>query len=220
MTLRFFNRRVLFAIVAILVLTVIGGIGGVIYYLNSPAFTGRVRASVVQELARQTGTQVSLGDIQWNLWDQRFLFKNLTLRGLEPLDGTPLAQIESIAAGLNFRSLMNKHLDLSQLIITHPQFFLLVDERGRTNVPERQPRPPSEASEFRVTIGDFRVVEGRALINENRVDINFAVTDLSSTLRYQDLTGILSMEAEFNGTLGRRNAATIPYKLAAKLDYT
>src|SRR5688572_12853652 len=139
MTLRFFNRRALFTALAIVALVCVSLFGGLFVYINSAGFKDRIRQSLVREIEARTGTSAALGKVRWNLREQRIFLEDITLRGLEPADGPPLARIESITAGVNFRSLLQRRLNLFQLTITRPRFRLLIDSSGKTNFPSPSP---------------------------------------------------------------------------------
>src|SRR5213594_2413351 len=190
-----------------------------LYFLNSPAFEERARETVIREIEESSGGRASLDHVRWNLWDQRFVLQGLTIRGLEPQTDLPLARLESISAGVNLRSLLKRRVDLFELIITRPEFHLLVDASGKTNLPNPPPRGDTPLN-FEVSIANFRIADGSALINDRRIHIDLALAHLASALSYAPATRILSMQLTYDGQLHLDNKPPIPYTMSADLDYT
>src|SRR5437773_4805072 len=134
--LRFFNKRIFLVIAGILGVVLLALAGGLLFFLNSPGFEERARKFVILAIEERSGGLVSLEHFRWNLWDQRFLLQGLTIRGQEPQADPPLAHFESISTGVNLRSLLQRRVDLFELIITRPELHLLVDASGKTNLPD------------------------------------------------------------------------------------
>jgi len=194
--------------------------GGILAYLSSPEFKEKARLLVVGEIESRTGGHASVGRLHWNLWTRRVTLFDVTIRGVEPADGPPLAHIESIEAGLSFRSLLNRKLDLFELTVTRPEFHLFVDATGGTNLPSPPPRDESGLAEYQVSIRNFRVASGLAFVNERQFGVDFTLRNLESDLTYQSVNRILSAHTTYDGVLNRTDLAAIPYRLSADVDYT
>src|SRR5262245_30224947 len=111
-TLRFLNRRRIIAVFAFVAIIIGAAIAAVVVYVNSPAFEARARRSIIEEIERRTGAKVTLGDFYWSFWQRRFRLQDLILHGLEGPDHAPLAHFTRIDIGLNFRSLLERRVDL------------------------------------------------------------------------------------------------------------
>src|SRR4030095_5361662 len=189
---RFLNSRTLITAGLVLLVVSVSLVVGLYIFINSPAFNERIRTFVVEKIATYTGAQVSLGKLRWSLKQQRVVLEDLTLRGPEPASDPPLAHVESISAGVNFRSLLNRHIDLSDLHIVNPEIRLRVDSKGRTTLPS--PAPPETEktleSRFVMSIDNLKVTGGKAFINDQQSSIDFAITNLKSDLRYRPDTQV------------------------------
>ena len=67
--------------------------------------------------------------MSWSLRNQRVVLEGVVLRGTEPESSPPLARIESVSAGVNFRSLLKRHLDLHELHVVNPEIRLQVESQ-------------------------------------------------------------------------------------------
>jgi len=220
--LRFLSRRRILLFFATLALVIVALAAGLVLYIQSPAFEARARQYVVNEIERRTGATVTLQTFHWNFWQERFRLEELTLRGLEPADEAPLAHFMRIDIGLRFRTLLEKKIDLFELTIAEPEFHLQVSPDGRTNFPA----PPSGAartpSNFQISIENFNIIGGSALLNERLIDVNFSLRRLAAAVNYNGAREVLESHLRYDGLLDRSSDAmpSIPYTLAADLDYT
>src|SRR5207249_6192936 len=109
-----------------------------------------------------------------------------------------------------------------ELTIAEPEFHLLVSPDGRTNFPS----PPSGASKppsnFQISIENFNIIGGSALLNERRIDLDFSLRKLAAALKYNGAREVLESHLRYDGVLDRSSDGmrSIPYTLAADLDYT
>ncbi len=217
---KFFNRRTLFIAVTVLLLTGASTIAGLYLFFNSPAFSERIRQTIVSEIEKQTGAGASLKGIHWDLRSRRIVLDNLTLRGLEPPSDPPLATIESITARLSLRNLFSRRVDLSELSVLHPQLRLLVDDEGKTNLPGPLRLPDIAESRFAISIKSLGVIGGSVLINDRRMNIDFTLADVASESTYRGDTRVLSVKLAYKGTLQQDGQAAIPYTLSTDFDLT
>lgn len=214
------SRRILL-LLGVVVLAVGAGIGALVLYLNSPAFKTRAHDTIVRELEQRTGATVTLNNFDWSFGHQRFRIDGLTLHGFEPAEEAPLAQFKRIDIGLNFRTLLEKKIDLFELTFTEPAFHLIVQPDGKTNLPT----PPSQERQplnFQISIQNFNVVGGSALINERQIQVDFSVKNLAAALDYQAAREVLRTHLRYDGVFDQssRNMRPIPYTLAGDFDYT
>jgi translocation and assembly module TamB len=219
--LRLLSRRrvaVFFSLVAVVLLALIGGI---LVYINSPAFEEKARQYIVREIEKRTGAQVSLARFEANFREQRFRLRDLNLRGLESPETAPLAHFDHIDIGLNLRSLLQRRIDLFELSIYQPAFHIVVGPDGKTNFPSPEPRPDQKPLNFQISIENFSLVGGAALLNERRVAIDFSLRNLVSGLKYNSNTQVLSTQLRYDGVLDRSDEGmrSIPYTLNMDSDY-
>src|SRR5262245_34891558 len=159
--LRFLSRRRLILALGVVVIALLAASAGVVSYLNSPAFNIRARRYIANEIERRTGAKVTVDGLYWSLWQKRIQLDDLILRGSEPAGHTPLAHFTRIDIGLNFRSLLQRRIDLYELTFTQPEFHILVTPDGKTNFPT--PRESlQKPSGFELSIQNFNVMNGTA----------------------------------------------------------
>src|ERR1051326_1222455 len=189
-------------------------------YLKSPAFKSRARQYIVRELEKRTGATVTLKSFDWSPWRQRFRLDGLTLRGLEPSEDAPLAQFSRIDIGLNFRTLLEKKIDLFELTLTEPQFHIIVNPDGRTNLPAIE---RSETKfDFETSIQNFNILAGSALINERQVQIDLSLKNLAAVMDFEGARQVLRTHLRYDGIFDHYSSSMrpIPYTFAGNLDYT
>ncbi|PYS56222.1 MAG: hypothetical protein DMG13_00525, partial [Acidobacteria bacterium] len=218
------NKRWLLGLLSILTLAVLALIGGVVVYLNSPAFEEQARRYIIREVERRTGGQASLKKFQWNFWQQRFRLQDLTIRGLEPEDEAPLAHFAQIDIGLNFRTLFQRRIDLFELALTRPEFHIVIGSDGKTNIPSPENRGGGNGKpfNFQISIENFHMMHGSALVNERRLDLDFSVANLAGVLDYHTTREVLESHIRYDGVYDRSSESkpSIPYTLSADTDYT
>jgi translocation and assembly module TamB len=217
--LKFFNKRRLLQILAIMALVILIVAGGLFVFLNSPAFEQQARRLIIREIENRTGAKATLGDFDWSFWNQHFRLTDLTIRGLEPPGAAPLAHFPQIDIGVNLRTLFQRKINLYQLGILQPEFHVLVNPDGTTNLPTPPRREPRRDFRFEISIDNFRISEGKAFLNERRIDVDFGVQNLAGALNYLSTTGVLASRITYEGLLERENRRTIPYTLSAQMDY-
>src|SRR5438045_1383732 len=110
--LRFLNKRRILAAFGGLIIAILAALSVLAAYLNSAAFNGRARDYIVNEIEQRSNAKVMLENFSWNFWRQRIRLDNLTLRGSEPAYHAALAHFARIDIGLNFRTLIEHHIDL------------------------------------------------------------------------------------------------------------
>jgi translocation and assembly module TamB len=219
--LRFFNRRRILGLLSGIVIAMLVLAGAVVLYFRSSAFNERASRYIVQEIQQRTGANVSLKNFGWSFWRQRLWFDDLILRGLEPSGEAPLAHFTRIDVGLNFRTLVQRRINLFELTFSRPEFHILVTPDGRTNFPS-PPQPQGKPTDFEISIKNFNVLDGSAVLNEQRVNVDLSLTNLAAILNYQAAREVLQAHLSYDGVLDRSPDVKqpIPYTLSAELDYT
>jgi translocation and assembly module TamB len=220
--LRFLSKKRILTVLSIVVLLILALAGGLVVYISSPAFEEQARKYIIDEITRRTGAEVSLKVFNWNFREQRFRLEDLTLRGLEPPEEPPLAHFDRIDIGLNFRTLLERHIDLFELTLARPAFNLIVARDGSTNIPSTQNRGQGKPLNFQISIENFSIVDGMAIVNERQVNLEFSLNNLQSMLNYHSAREVLEAHLTFEGIFDRSAELrpSIPYSLSADVDYT
>ena len=220
--LRFLNRRRILIAAGAILISFLALIGVVAAYLRSAAFHLRARQYIAQQIAGKTGTQVSLADFHWSFLHEAFTLEGLTIRGLEPAEEAPLAYFNRIQVRINLRTLLEHRIDLSELTLVQPEFHLVVTPDGRTNIPTPPQESPRQPFQFSISVGDCRISNGSALVNEQRINIDFSVQNLEALLHYFDQREVLQTHLQYDGVFDRvpNVEPSIPYTFTGDIDYT
>src|SRR5436189_6096130 len=164
---------------------VIGALAdGVVVYFNAPAFKEHAQQYIVREIEQRTGAAVTLRNLDWSFWHRRLRLDDLTLRGLERAEEAPLAHLRRIDIGLNLRMLVEKKIDMFELTFSGPEFHIIVGPDGRTNIPSPARGPGGNPFGFEISIKNFNVLGGAALLNERRINLNFSTQKVAAVLNY------------------------------------
>src|SRR6185312_13034102 len=121
-------------------LVLVLGIAGV-WISQSTWFHEYVRERIVRAVEESTGGRVEIGQFLFDWRHLRVEVRQFVLHGIETADQDPLFQARSITAELRFLALARRRtLDIASLDVQEPQANLIVDDAGRTNIP--QPNVP------------------------------------------------------------------------------
>src|SRR5262249_21769345 len=124
-----------------------------------------------------------------------------------------------IDIGLNFRTLLEKKIDLFELTFSEPQFHIIVGPDGKTNLPALERSPTN--FDFETSIQNFNILGGSALINERQVQIDLSLKNLAAVLDFQGVRQVLRTHLRYDGIFDHASSnKPIPYTFAGDLDYT
>ena len=119
----------------VLALLLAAGIAG-FYLVRSDWLREKVRERIVQEAQVATGGRVEIGSFRFNWESLTAEFDKLVIHGREASDQAPLLAIEKLSIGLRIISLMERQFDVASVKATQPRVHVIVDQDGRTNIPE------------------------------------------------------------------------------------
>ncbi len=152
----------------------------------------KIRQRIVTEIERVTGGSVTLGNvvIDWGLLTVEF--RDLTLRGTEPVSAAPLLYAKSIVVGLKIVSLWKKDVDVQTVVIRAPQVDVILAADGSTNIPAPKIPQNSGGSGLQPLLdwksATFAVEGGSALFAEKKMALEVKGQNLHAVFSY-DLTG-------------------------------
>ncbi|PYS50646.1 MAG: hypothetical protein DMG13_20575, partial [Acidobacteria bacterium] len=115
-----------------------------------------------------------------------------------------------------------KRLDLFELTVIRPAINVIVDRDGHTNIPAARTQGERTPQTFQVSIENLNVVDGAAILNEQRIDLEFSLTNLQSMMSYHSAREVLETHFSYDGIFDRSPELrpSIPYTLSADMDYT
>ncbi len=176
------------ATVGVCVLAIFIGIG---WFVKSPYFADLVRRKVVETIEDATGGRVEMASFQWNLRRLSFEAKDLTVHGLEPPDQLPYAHVDSALVRLHIISFLERQVSLKSLVLGHPVIHVIVNADGTTNAPEPKVKIESNKSAvqelFDLAIARVDLHDGMLLLNQRKLPLDFAVSDLAAKMTYDSI---------------------------------
>lgn len=156
--------------------------------IRSDWFYQQVRRRIVFEMEKATGGKAELGGYRFDWRTMRAEVTGVVLHGLEPPGASPLFRAERVTLGLRLVSVLRRKVDLLTLEAERPLITLLVDEHGRTNLPEpavkRQGGKPGLEQFVDLAVREYRLNNGEFTYNDRRIPLQAAGRDLSLQLSY------------------------------------
>jgi translocation and assembly module TamB len=156
--------------------------------IRSNWFYQQVRQRIVYEMEKATGGRAELGGYRFDWRTMRAEVTGVVLHGLEPAGSNPLFRAERVTLGLRLVSVLRRKVDLLSLQAERPLITLLIDEHGRTNLPEpkvkRQGGKPGLEQFVDLAVREYRLNNGEFTYNDRRIPLHAAGRDLSLQLSY------------------------------------
>lgn len=176
--------RVALGIVVVVLLGILGGI----WYVNTPQFTQLIRGKIISQLEQATGGRVEMGPFQWRLPHLEFVVNNLTIHGLEGPDQIPYVHIDRIYVRAKIISLFERKFGLNYLEADHPVVHLIVYPDGSTNQPHPRKREtngkPVIDTIFDLQVNRAEVRDGVAFVNQRATHFDASANNLGVIVNY------------------------------------
>ncbi|MGH9629724.1 MAG: translocation/assembly module TamB domain-containing protein [Bryobacteraceae bacterium] len=169
--------------------------------LPSEWFREKVRERIVAEVEKASGGRAEIGSFQFDWWRMRASVAPFVLRGTEPEGERPLFRAESIEVVLKVVSALKRDIDIQSLIIEKPEANILVDENGRTNLPEPKVKRNSGNTVERIlglAVQEFAARNGAVYYQDGRTPLDVRGENLQAVFHY-DLSG-----PRYEGTVSMR----------------
>jgi translocation and assembly module TamB len=188
------NIRRIFATVLVLFLTafIVG-----FFIVRSHSFHQYVLVKMIEKTAEATGGKVEIGDYRFHWFPLRADIYRLVIHGTEPNPAEPLFASDHLGMGLKIISLLERKVDLREMVIDHPVVHLFVDPSGHTNIPP--PRVAKEggtpANVFDLAIKRFLVQGGELYFNDRQLPLDAELHDLEAQAQFDPV------QTQYNGSL-------------------
>ena len=213
------HKKKIIAAVSTLSLGLLAVSAGTVYFLGSEDFRILATDNIVRAIEGRTGLATSLESFEIDFRNQTFALAGLVLRGDEDPSDPPLVSFERVEVGLRWNALIGGEVDLTSLEIVGPRLRIEIGDNGSTNIPPPPDQAEGAASDFEVSVGDLSVSDGQLSFNEERVDIDFTLSDLEGRFDYAEATRVLSGHIEYAGAVERLDKPAIPYELSTDFAY-
>ena len=171
---------------ALLVMLLMIAAGGYLI-LQSDWFREYVRQRIVQVAESTTGARVEIANFDFNVGQLSATVQGLVLHGSEGPDEAPFVSIDSVTVGLRIVSVLERRIDLAQLLVERPAVNIIVNPDGSTNVPGPN-RPPSgklfTENLLDLKIGEYEIDNGLIVYDNRSVPVNIRGEDLLLVMDY------------------------------------
>jgi len=177
----------------------LSGTAAVLVITHTRYFHRYVLKKIIEKTEEATGGKVEIGDfsLRWSGYADAYRF---VLHGTESDPTQPLAAAQHIRIGLKLSSLLQRKVDLREIIIDQPVVHFSVDKSGTTNIP--QPRFPTKGNQpvdiFDLAVKHFVANGGEVYCNDRQLPLDAELHDLQSQVQFSTL------KTEYDGSLSYR----------------
>jgi translocation and assembly module TamB len=150
--------------------------------LESPWFERRVTTWVQDQASALAGTPVRIGRMQWSLFRRTVRWEDVTMRGTEAEDETPLLAVKSVSVRLSLQTLtgrFSRQLRLDEIRLEAPRIHVRVYPDGSTNLPASKGGPPLPEVLLDLAAGRVEVAGGTASIDDRVLPLEASAQDVA-----------------------------------------
>ncbi len=163
-------------------------LGTGVVLVRSEWFKNKIREKIVSVTERATGGRVEIGSFSY---DWRALTADVSpfvLHGDEPASAPPLLRADKIRIRLRIISLLEKKVDIAELVFERPRLYVNVAPDGSTNIP--RPKLSLHGNRLVEQLLDLKVQHielrhGEANYNSWKIPLDAAGENLEMSLRYE-----------------------------------
>ncbi len=175
------RRRILRSLaVLVLLLTGLFAVGFLVF--QSQWLREQIRLRALTEIAKATGGRPEMGRFDFDPSTWQVTIDDFVLHGTEPPSAPPLFRAPRILLGLKILSFLNRKVDLQSVEIRSPEFHLIRNADGTTNVPSPANARPRTGAPLAVilalAIDEFTVHNGVFTYNQKQEPFAFSGRDL------------------------------------------
>lgn len=190
--------------------------------IRSRAFHGYVLAQLEKQASQATGAEVRIQDFALHLPALAADVYGITVRGDQPASAHPLAQADELMVRLKIVSVLQKKVDLNEIVLRHPVVNLQVRKDGTTNLPT----PPKSTNNTSTNPFDLGIQH--VLLEHGEVFYDDVKTPLDADLHDLELEIKSNLAGKgYNGSLSYRNGRVqygemkpLPHNLTAGFNAT
>jgi translocation and assembly module TamB len=192
-------KKTLGATVAIAAAVLLLLAGAAYRIVHGVAFSRWVRQKAIQEAEKATGSRVDIQriDIHWSQLGVDFY--GLVIYGNGASSLGPFLRADHVGVGLKIISVLQRKIDLSELILDRPFLNLQLSTKGETNLP-KAPRSRGSKSPldtvFDLAVGHLAVHSGQIHYNDRQIPLLADLRDFHADAVYHLLSDT------YSGSLG------------------
>ena len=135
------------------------------------------------ELSDALGREVALGAVDFNLWTltPSFELNDLVIPGPAPGD-PPVLRLGAAHARITWRALARRRLQIEQLDLERPRFYLRFNPDGSSNLPRLRRRTGAQPQRVQLVIDQLLIADGTFQLNERRARLDLTAAALWARL--------------------------------------
>lgn len=135
------------------------------------------------ELSDALGREVALGSVDFNLWTltPSFELDDLVIPGPSPAD-PPVLRLGGARARITWRALARRRLQIEQLDLERPRFYLRFNPDGTNNLPRLRRRTSNQPQRVQLAIDRLLIEDGTFQLNERRARLDLTASALWARL--------------------------------------
>lgn len=208
------------ALVASLLLATI--LGAVFFVLRSQWFHEFVLSTIIERAQAETGGTLKIQSWNFHLHPLVIELDGVVLRGMESPADRPLLAVDKLTVGLKVRALVDRKLELSELLIEHPVANIRVNRLGESNIPSIPPSSTkSNTTVWSLVVSRTSLNRGEIFYNDKKLQVDADLDNLKTEIHYdRALTQYSGSLAYQNGTLKYANYSSLPHALQARFSAT
>lgn len=161
--------------VALLIVPVIAAA----YLIQQNTFLHRyLLVKMIQAGEKASGARIAIRDFGIRWIPLRMTLENVAVRGTEQNAPRPLASLPHVEIGIEWGALLDKRVNLTELILDRPAVNLVVNDAGETNLPARPASSSApSATSIQVSVQHAAIREGELRYNNLRRKIDADLAD-------------------------------------------
>jgi translocation and assembly module TamB len=218
---RDWKQTIGWALAGLLALLVIAVLGGY-FYLRSKSFQQFALHKIVEQADLATGGHTQIGGLDFNLSTLTAHLYDITMRGTEGPDKSPLLHADELTVRIKILSALHHQVALRELLIAHPVVHFQVNREGKNNLPTAPPsQSTSHTSVFDLAVEHAQLTNGEIDYNDRKTPLEADLYDLGTDIRFESLAkryiGTVSYD---NGHVKYAQYAPLPHNLNLKFSAT
>jgi translocation and assembly module TamB len=192
------------------------------FYIRSNAFQNYVLQKLSSKVYAATGVKTQVQSFDFSLSGLTVTLYNITMRGTEPADASPLVRTEKLTVRFKILSQLHHNINLQEILIEHPVVNVITDRSGKTNLPQApQSNGSSQANIFNLAIGHVALSRGEVNYNDQSMPLEADLHDLGTDVRFDPLAKAYRGELSYaSGRLQYAHYSSLPHELEARFSAT
>ena len=198
-------------------------VAAIVVLLHNTRFHQYMLRVAQEKTSAALGARVEVGEyaLRWSGISPTVDLYNVVVYGAPPYSTPPLIQVDHVGLGVRVVSLLHQSWYLSDVRIDHPVVRVLIDARGRDNLPQTKSSGQSRTSVFDLAVRHVLLDRGEVYYNDKKNPLN---ADLHQ-LTFQ--SGFDASQQRYSGKLNYRDGHLqfgeynpMPHDLEAEFEAT